>query len=119
MKIEKIKLNKDNRMLRIGFGKNKGLWFFRVDLWFVGYRFKKNNIYHRENNLPKILFTKSDFESVLNYYILHHWDMSHEYIDGLYNLTINLKQPLSVERINLMKNYIEEHKNIGIKINYN
>ncbi len=41
MKIEKIQLDKDNRMLRIGFGKNKGLWFLRVDLWFAGYRFKK------------------------------------------------------------------------------
>lgn len=41
MKVEKIELDKDNRMLRMGFGKNKGLWFLRVDFWFVGYRFKK------------------------------------------------------------------------------
>ena len=34
----KIKLNKDNRMLRFGFGKNEGRWFIRLDLWFVGYR---------------------------------------------------------------------------------
>jgi len=33
-----IKLNSDNRMLRIGFGKNRGRWFFRVDLWFGGIR---------------------------------------------------------------------------------
>lgn len=41
MKIEKIDLNKDNRMLRIGFGKHDGKWFFRIDLWKIGYRFKK------------------------------------------------------------------------------
>jgi hypothetical protein len=28
-------------MLRIGFGKNKGTWFFRIDLWWKGYRFKR------------------------------------------------------------------------------
>ena len=40
IKIEKIILDKQNRMLRIGFGKNKGLYFFRIDLWIIGYRFK-------------------------------------------------------------------------------
>lgn len=38
MKIHKIKLDINNRMLRIGFGKHEGEWFFRIDLWFVGYR---------------------------------------------------------------------------------
>jgi hypothetical protein len=38
--LEKILLDKNNRMLRIGFGKNKGIWFFRIDLWYVGYRLK-------------------------------------------------------------------------------
>ena len=28
-------------MIRIGFGKHDGNWFFRIDLWFIGYRFKK------------------------------------------------------------------------------
>ena len=40
--ITKIPLNKDNRMIRIGFGKHEGHWFFRIDLWFVGYRLKRN-----------------------------------------------------------------------------
>lgn len=40
MKIEKIPLDKDNRMLRIGFGKNAGRWFLRLDLWTAGYRLK-------------------------------------------------------------------------------
>lgn len=40
--ITKIPLDKDNRMLRIGFGKNNGSWFFRVDLWFIGIRLKPN-----------------------------------------------------------------------------
>ena len=31
-------------MIRIGFGKHDGNWFFRVDLWFVGYRFKKKTL---------------------------------------------------------------------------
>lgn len=34
-----LPLDKDNRMLRIGIGKNKGNWFFRIDLWFFGIRF--------------------------------------------------------------------------------
>jgi len=38
MKIYKIKLDKNNRMLRIGFGKNNNKWFFRIDFWLVGYR---------------------------------------------------------------------------------
>jgi hypothetical protein len=41
MNITKIPLNKDNRMLRIGFGKHDGNWFFRVDFWCVGFRFTK------------------------------------------------------------------------------
>lgn len=40
MKIEKIKLDQLNRKLRIGFGKHEGIWFFRIDLWFVGFRLK-------------------------------------------------------------------------------
>lgn len=41
MKVEKIPLDKDNRMTRIGFGKHKGIWFFRIDLWYFGFRFKR------------------------------------------------------------------------------
>lgn len=40
MSITKIPLDENNRMLRIGFGKHDGQWFFRVDLWFNGFRFK-------------------------------------------------------------------------------
>lgn len=36
--ITRIDLDKDDRMLRFGFGKNKGKWFVRIDLWVVGYR---------------------------------------------------------------------------------
>lgn len=36
-----IHLNKDNRMLRLGFGKHDGKWFARIDLWFVGIRVTK------------------------------------------------------------------------------
>lgn len=38
MNVDKINLDLNNRMLRAGFGKHEGKWFFRVDLWFVGYR---------------------------------------------------------------------------------
>jgi len=41
MKIDNLKLDKNNRMLRIGFGKHEGKIFFRVDLWFIGYRIRK------------------------------------------------------------------------------
>lgn len=33
-----IPLDSNNRMLRVGFGKNKGSWFVRVDLWFKAFR---------------------------------------------------------------------------------
>lgn len=42
MQLTKISLDKDNRMLRCGIGKNKGLYFIRVDLWFFGIRLKIN-----------------------------------------------------------------------------
>lgn len=35
----RIPLDKNNRMLRVGFGKHEGRWFFRIDLWFLGIRF--------------------------------------------------------------------------------
>lgn len=38
MKLTKIELDANNRMLRVGFGKHDGKWFFRVDLWCVGWR---------------------------------------------------------------------------------
>jgi hypothetical protein len=38
--IDTIQLDKNNRMLRIGFGKHEGKWFFRIDLWFIGFRLK-------------------------------------------------------------------------------
>lgn len=41
MNITRIPLDKDNRMLRIGFGKNNASWFFRIDLWIIGFRIKK------------------------------------------------------------------------------
>ncbi len=41
MKFTKIPLEINDRMLRIGFGKHKGDWFFRVDLWTTGFRISK------------------------------------------------------------------------------
>ena len=41
MVLDKIKLDRNNRMLRIGLGKHEGKWFFRIDIWFIGYRLKK------------------------------------------------------------------------------
>jgi len=41
MTIDKIKLDQNNRTIRIGFGKHDGNWFFRIDLWYRGYRIKK------------------------------------------------------------------------------
>lgn len=36
-----IKLDTQNRMLRIGVGKNDGNWFARIDLWCIGFRITK------------------------------------------------------------------------------
>ena len=41
MTLTKIDLDKANRMLRIGVGKNDNNWFARVDLWCVGFRITK------------------------------------------------------------------------------
>ena len=38
MKITKIHLDQNNRMLRIGFGLHQAQWFFRIDLWWMGFR---------------------------------------------------------------------------------
>lgn len=42
MKFVYVPLDKDNRMLRAGFGKNDGRWFARVDFWFFGLRLIRN-----------------------------------------------------------------------------
>lgn len=41
MKLTRINLDKPNRMIRAGFGRNNGAWFFRADLWFAGFRLTK------------------------------------------------------------------------------
>jgi len=41
MTLTKLSLDKDNRMLRLGIGKNDGNWFARVDLWAIGFRITK------------------------------------------------------------------------------
>lgn len=33
-----IHLDKPNRMVRFGFGRNNGRWFVRLDAWWVGLR---------------------------------------------------------------------------------
>lgn len=38
MKIDRDFLDVDNRMLRLGVGKNKGRWFGRIDLWSIWFR---------------------------------------------------------------------------------
>ena len=39
--LNKITLDKENRMLRFGFGKHAGTWFIRIDLWWIGIRLYK------------------------------------------------------------------------------
>lgn len=36
--ITKVPLDEKNRMVRIGLGLHEGRWFFRVDLWWIGFR---------------------------------------------------------------------------------
>ena len=43
MKLTKIVMDKPNRMIRGGFGKNNGRWFFRIDLWKYGFRLTKQD----------------------------------------------------------------------------
>lgn len=39
----KVLMGKGHRMVRIGFGQNDGRWFFRIDLWWVGWRWTKDS----------------------------------------------------------------------------
>tara|TARA_R110001583_G_scaffold81273_1_gene217066 strand:- start:947 stop:1144 length:198 start_codon:yes stop_codon:yes gene_type:complete len=41
--VKLINLDKQNRMLRFGFGKHNGTWFMRLDLWWFGIRIFKIN----------------------------------------------------------------------------
>lgn len=41
-KIDKISVDSENTVIRIGYGKHKGTKFFRVDLWSTAYRITKN-----------------------------------------------------------------------------
>lgn len=41
MKFEKIDLDETNRMIRFGIGQNVGIWYVRLDLWFVGFRVRQ------------------------------------------------------------------------------
>ena len=38
IKVKQSNRDRDNRMLRVGFGKKDGAGFFRVDLWAIGFR---------------------------------------------------------------------------------
>lgn len=38
MKITKIEMEPQNRMLRLGGGLHDGRWFVRIDLWAIGFR---------------------------------------------------------------------------------
>lgn len=41
--ITRISLDKSNRMLRVGVGKNNGKWFARIDLWWKGWRLTRGS----------------------------------------------------------------------------
>lgn len=41
VKFDTMYMDENNRMVRIGFGKNNGKMFFRVDFWFIGFRVSK------------------------------------------------------------------------------
>lgn len=38
MKLTKVTWDENSRYLRVGFGKNDGRWFARIDFWWFGYR---------------------------------------------------------------------------------
>lgn len=40
--ITKVLMEPGERMIRLGFGQNKGRWFIRLDLWRVGFRLTRN-----------------------------------------------------------------------------
>jgi hypothetical protein len=96
---------------------------------------KTEHVYPQEVDLPKRLTTMSDFESVCNHYLQNHYKMDGEFIDGFWYLSIKITPHPEVignshdlystdknKRLNMrfesMKKYIEEHKIIGIMVNY-
>lgn len=38
MKFDAIVMTPGDRMIRLGFGQHKGIWFIRLDLWCIGFR---------------------------------------------------------------------------------
>lgn len=36
--LKRLQLDPKNRMVRVGLGLHDGAWFFRVDLWWFGFR---------------------------------------------------------------------------------
>lgn len=41
MSVTKVVMEPGERMVRLGAGQNKGRWFARIDLWWVGFRLTK------------------------------------------------------------------------------
>lgn len=57
VKVDKLLMDSENSMLRIGFGRNDGYKSFRIDLWSVGYRF--NGKTKSVKNKPEIVVNKT------------------------------------------------------------
>jgi hypothetical protein len=96
---------------------------------------KTERFYPQDVDLPKRLTTMSEFESVCNHYLQNHYKMDSEFIDGFWHLSIKITPHQEVignshdlystdknKRLNIrfesMKKYIEEHKIIGVFVNY-
>lgn len=80
---------------------------------------KTSVVNHQDMDLPLILLTRQDFETVLNYFLMpDNYELKDEFVDGICYLTILLNQSISKKRINIAKKYINEHKLIYIQVEY-
>jgi len=74
--------------------------------------------FRNDINLPTTLFTKEDFDTVLNHFLGEFYEMKVEETDGMINLTITNKLPFYKNRFQKMINIIEERKMVIISVNY-
>jgi len=62
MKLTKLSLDKENRMLRLGFGKHNSKWFIRIDLWFIGFRLAQKETIEIKPKEVKTVLENNNFK---------------------------------------------------------
>lgn len=86
-------------------------FFVFIKIFFISF-------FRKKEQLPIRLLTKQDFEIVLNHYLFTYWDLKVDSIESFYLLKIKNNLPILKRRYEDMKKYIEEHKVVGVFVDY-